>query len=91
MEALHFILYVLGCFSLCQGKTSQIDSIKNVDVKRTIDITSHIPKFNTVVKIENTGKTTINSYLFPLEAALTQHLSYISALVSCIQIILAIS
>ena len=79
-------LIAISIAAVCYGKSgSEIDSnLLNVDVKRTIDITSHLPKISFVAKIENAGSSAISSYLLAIEADLASHLSYVGALVSFI-------
>ena len=54
----------------------------NVDVKRTVDLTTHIVKISSSITIENTGKTAENYFIYAVDVALSESLSYIGALVS---------
>ena len=80
---LKFLLLCIYCCAICTSATVSVDSsLINADVKRTIDISSHLSKINTVIKVQNTGSSSVKTYLFAVESTLQDNLSYINALVS---------
>ncbi|XP_016845577.1 dolichyl-diphosphooligosaccharide--protein glycosyltransferase subunit 1 [Nasonia vitripennis] len=79
MRTLAPLLLVLLC--ACLARCSLIDpnlNIKNAD--RTIDLHSQITKITNKIVLENTGKSSVRSFLFALDAKQKDQLSHISAL-----------
>ena len=68
------------CFTVSQDMVNA--NLINVDVKRTVDLTTHIVKISSSITIENTGKTAENYFIYAVDVALSESLSYIGALVS---------
>lgn len=46
---------------------------------RTVDLTTHLPKINTRLTVENAGKSSVKSFLFAIDPTLADHLSFIGA------------
>lgn len=64
----------------CTAKQASISSdivLSNVD--RAVDISTHLPKINSVVTVENVGKSAVNSFLFAVDPSLSGDLSFIGA------------
>jgi hypothetical protein len=53
--------------------------ILNLKVERTIDSSSHLAKINTIITVENKGKSALNSYTFLVEANQAPNVVYIGA------------
>ena len=90
MRRLNFVFALLSsvfvvCFTASQDTVNP--GLVNVDVKRTIDLTSHLVKASSVVTIENTGKSAENYFIYAIDDALSERLSYIGALVSLLTLI----
>ena len=58
------------------------NALVNSKVQRNIDVSDHLPKISSVITLENTGKSTVQSFLFAVDGALSSYLSYIGASVS---------
>ena len=69
------------CFTVSQDTVNA--DLVNVEVKRTVDLTTHIVKISSSVTIENTGKSAEKYFIYAVDDALSDRLSYIGALVSC--------
>jgi len=86
MRRLSFQLALLSavlvvCFTVSQDTVNA--DLVNVEVKRTVDLTTHIVKISSSVTIENTGKSSEKYFIYAVDDALSDRLSYIGALVSC--------
>ncbi|KAI0216738.1 Dolichyl-diphosphooligosaccharide--protein glycosyltransferase subunit 1 [Lamellibrachia satsuma] len=67
------------CFTVSQDIVNA--NLINVDVKRTVDLTTHIVKISSSITIENTGKSAENYFIYAVDVALSESLSYIGALI----------
>ncbi|KAK2177069.1 hypothetical protein NP493_619g00046 [Ridgeia piscesae] len=67
------------CFTVSQDTVNA--DLVNVEVKRTVDLTTHIVKISSSVTIENTGKSAEKYFIYAVDDALSDRLSYIGALI----------
>lgn len=64
----------------CKTNQDTIDtSIVVSKVERKIDIASHLVKVSSSLTVENTGRSSVKSFLFAVEPALQDKLSYLGA------------
>ncbi|KAJ8307866.1 hypothetical protein KUTeg_014582 [Tegillarca granosa] len=69
----------------CKTNQDSIDaSIIISKVERKIDIASHLVKVSFSLTVENTGRSSVKSFLFAVEPALKDKLSYLGASVGII-------
>lgn len=76
---MHRLNIPLGCFLIgfIAVVAGQDLVIKSAD--RTIDVTSQLVKITHRLTLSNTGKTTINSFDFTIDAKSREHLSFFKA------------
>lgn len=53
----------------------------NKKVQRVVDLTTHLPKITTSITLENTGNSGAKSFLFAVDPALKDYLSFIGAVI----------
>ena len=85
MHRLQLEVIVLSALlaSCCGANPDSINAdLVNSKVLKNIDLTTHLPKITSSITLENTGKTSVRSFLFAADASLTDSLSFIGALVS---------
>lgn len=58
------------------------DGLVNEDVKRTLDLSSHLAKITAEIQLANHGASRVNGFTLALEADLAPHLAFIGAFVS---------
>lgn len=58
------------------------DGLVNEDVKRTLDLSSHLAKISAEILLANPGNSAVQSFTLALEPELAPHLAYIGASVS---------
>ena len=77
------LLLFASIFSIafCASSDTINSAIVNKRVQRNVDLSSHLPKITTSITLENTGTSAVKSFLFAVEPALKDHLSYIGAVV----------
>jgi len=66
--------------------------IVNTRVQRTVDLTTHLPKVNSRITVENAGKTTVRQYLLLIDPNLASNVSFVGvsvALLRCYSVCLA--
>ncbi|ELT91404.1 hypothetical protein CAPTEDRAFT_159283 [Capitella teleta] len=51
----------------------------NKKVKKTVDLSTHLPKIVTSITLENAGKTAVKSFLFSADPSLADNLSFLGA------------
>ena len=79
-EILIFSALLASC---CGANQDVIDrNLVNSKVERTIDLTTHLPKISSLITIENTGSSSVKSFLFAVDSDLSAHLSIVAAVVS---------
>nr|XP_015814754.2 dolichyl-diphosphooligosaccharide--protein glycosyltransferase subunit 1 [Nothobranchius furzeri] len=57
------------------------DGLVNVDVKRTVDLSTHLAKITADIVLSNQGQSSVQSFILAVEAGLAPHLAYIGATV----------
>ena len=85
MQGMNFEILILSALlaSCCGANQDVIDrNLVNSKVERAIDLTTHLPKMSTVITIENTGSSSVKSFLFAVDSDLSAHLSIVAAVVS---------
>lgn len=60
-------------------------SLVNDEVKRTVDLSTHLAKISTEVLLSNQGGSAAHSFVVALEADLAPHLAYIGVSVSTLK------
>uniref|UniRef100_A0A8C9TP02 Dolichyl-diphosphooligosaccharide--protein glycosyltransferase subunit 1 n=1 Tax=Scleropages formosus TaxID=113540 RepID=A0A8C9TP02_SCLFO len=58
-----------------------LGSLVNEEVKRTVDLSTHLAKITTEVLLSNPGRSTVNSFVVALEPELAPHLAFIGVTV----------
>lgn len=58
------------------------EGLVNEDVKRTVDLSTHLAKITAEIVLSNQGRTAVNSFILAVEPGLAPHLAYIGASVS---------
>lgn len=73
------------CLLLLVAASSAVSAsgLVNEDVKRTVDLSTHLAKITAEVVLSNQGHTAVQSFILAVEADLAPHLAYIGASVSC--------
>jgi len=81
MHLLYFGAFLFCGLHLVAGEDAINADIVNSRVQRTVDLTSHLPKVNSRITVENTGKTTVRSYIFAVDPNLASNVSFVGAVV----------
>lgn len=55
------------------------DGLVNEEVKRTVDLSTHLAKITTEIVLSNQGHSAVQSFILAVEADLAPHLAYIGA------------
>lgn len=73
------------CLLLLVALSSAVSAsgLVNEDVKRTVDLSTHLAKITAEIVLSNQGHTAVQSFILAVEADLAPHLAYIGASVSC--------
>lgn len=58
------------------------EGLVNEEVKRTVDLSTHLAKISAEILLSNTGRTSAQSFILALEPEFVPHLAYIGASVS---------
>ena len=72
----------LCLLSIVYSLDSVNSNIVNENVKRVIDISTHLVRITSTIVIENTGKSPISTYVYTIDNGLSDQLSFIKATVS---------
>lgn len=64
------------------GPMVSSSGLVNEDVKRTVDLSTHLAKITAEIVLSNQGHTAVQSFILAVEADLAPHLAYIGASVS---------
>lgn len=64
------------------GSVVSASGLVNEDVKRTVDLSTHLAKITAEIVLSNQGHTAVQSFILAVEADLAPHLAYIGASVS---------
>lgn len=75
--AVSFVL--ISCFL---SASVSADELVNEDVKRTLDLSTHLAKITAEIQLANHGASRVHSFTLALEAELAPHLAFIGASVS---------
>ena len=81
------LLSFISTFCSTANQDSVNKDLVNSRVQRTLELSSHLPKISTSITILNNGKTSVRSFLFTVDAALHDKLSFIGALVSILVLV----
>ncbi|KAM9860292.1 dolichyl-diphosphooligosaccharide--protein glycosyltransferase subunit 1 [Aulostomus maculatus] len=55
------------------------DGLVNEDVKRTVDLSTHLAKITAEIVLSNQGRTAVHSFILAVDSDLARHLAYIGA------------
>lgn len=58
------------------------DGLVNEDVKRTVDLSTHLAKITAEIVLSNQGHSAVHNFILAVEPELAPHLAYIGASVS---------
>jgi len=83
MHLLYFVALLFCWLHLITGEDAINGDVVNSRVQRTVDLTSHLPKVNSRITVENAGKTTVRYYIVAIDPVLAKNLSFVGASVSC--------
>ena len=61
------------------GSGVSADGLVNEEVKKTVDLSSHLAKMTAEIALSNQGHTGVQSFILAVEADLAPHLAYIGA------------
>lgn len=64
------------------GSGASADGLVNEEVKRTVDLSTHLAKITAEIVLSNQGHSSVQSFTLAVEADLAPHLAYIGASVS---------
>ncbi|XP_013865277.1 dolichyl-diphosphooligosaccharide--protein glycosyltransferase subunit 1 [Austrofundulus limnaeus] len=72
---------LIVCLLLVAALSSEVsaDGLVNEDVKRTLDLSTHLAKITTEIVLSNQGQSSVHSFVLAVEADLAPHLAYIGA------------
>uniref|UniRef100_A0A8C4HPV0 Dolichyl-diphosphooligosaccharide--protein glycosyltransferase subunit 1 n=1 Tax=Dicentrarchus labrax TaxID=13489 RepID=A0A8C4HPV0_DICLA len=75
---------LLAAFLLLLAVSSEVsaDGLVNEEVKRTVDLSTHLAKITAEIVLSNQGHSAVQSFMLAVEADLAPHLAYIGASVS---------
>lgn len=76
------ILAVCLLFLAAVSSGVSADGLVNEDVKRTVDLSSHLAKITADIVLANKGHSGVQSFILAVEEDLAPHLAYIGASVS---------
>ncbi|XP_032369512.1 dolichyl-diphosphooligosaccharide--protein glycosyltransferase subunit 1 [Etheostoma spectabile] len=70
-----------ACLLLLAAVSSEVsaDGLVNEDVKRTVDLGTHLAKITAEIVLSNQGHSAVHSFILAVEADLAPHLAYIGA------------
>ncbi|XP_073324270.1 dolichyl-diphosphooligosaccharide--protein glycosyltransferase subunit 1 [Pagrus major] len=70
-----------ACLLLVAALSSEVsaDGLVNEEVKRTVDLSTHLAKITAEIVLSNHGHTAVQSFMLAVEEDLTPHLAYIGA------------
>ena len=82
MHILYFGAALLCWLHLIAGEDAINADIVNSRVQRTVDLTTHLPKVNSRITVENAGKTVVRYYIVAIDPNLASNVSFVGASVS---------
>lgn len=73
-----------ACLLLLAALSSEVsaDGLVNEEVKRTVDLSTHLAKITAEIVLSNQGHSAVQSFILAVEVDLAPHLAYIGASVS---------
>ncbi|KAM4588308.1 dolichyl-diphosphooligosaccharide--protein glycosyltransferase subunit 1 [Odontesthes bonariensis] len=73
--------FLTACLLLLVFSSSGVsaDGLVNEDVKRTVDLSTHLAKITAEIVLSNQGHSAVQSFILAVEADLAPHLAYIGA------------
>ncbi|MGH0187966.1 UNVERIFIED_CONTAM: hypothetical protein FKN15_041517 [Acipenser sinensis] len=74
-------LFLVLLTGLCRAEQPD-SSLLNEEVKRTVDLSSHLAKITADITVSNPGASAAQSFLIALDPELQSHLAYIGVIVS---------
>jgi len=81
MHLLYFGAFLFCGLRLIAGEDAINADIVNSRVQRTVDLTTHLPKVNSRITVENTGKMAVRFYIVAIDPNLASNISFVGALV----------
>ena len=85
MHVLYFTVLLFSGLHLIAGQDAINADIVNSRVQRTVDLTTHLPKVNSRITVENTGKTPARFYIVAIDPNLASNVSFVGASVRTTQ------
>lgn len=76
-----YILLICGLY-----RAVAATGLVNDEVKRTVDLSTHLAKISAEILLSNEGDSAVNSFVVALEPELASHLAYIGASVSSLSL-----
>lgn len=76
------VLFALLCSPLSANTDSINADLVNSKVKKSIDLTTHLPKITSSITLENTGKSAVKSFLYSADPSLANSVAFVGATVS---------
>jgi len=73
-----FTILLASCLALQESVNPDVLIAK---VARSIDISTHLPRINSAVTLENTGKSVVRSFIYGVEPELEDKIAYIGAVI----------
>lgn len=75
------LLGVSACLLLLATLSSEAsaDGLVNEDVKRTVDLSTHLAKITAEILLSNQGRSAVQNFILAVEPELAPHLAYIGA------------
>lgn len=76
--------FVAACLLFLAAFSSHVtaDGLVNEEVKRTVDLSTHLAKITAEIVLSNQGHSAVQSFILAVEDDLVPHLAYIGASVS---------
>lgn len=76
--------FLAACMLFLAAFSSHViaDGLVNEEVKRTVDLSTHLAKITAEIVLSNQGHSAVQSFILAVEADLAPHLAYIGASVS---------
>lgn len=74
---MHGIMVYSTCLVLITGLIYAESSLVNEEVKRAVDLSTHLAKITAEVLLSNQGESAVHSFIVALEPELAPHLAYI--------------
>lgn len=77
-------LLAATCLLAVAALSSQVsaDGLVNEEVKRTVDLSTHLAKITAEIVLSNQGPSAVHNFILAVEADLVPNLAYIGASVS---------